>query len=105
MSQLIKIKLRSFDQKLLDQSCRNLINTIKLIGVPFSGPIPLRTLLQKFTVNSSPHVNKKARDQLETRTHRRFVQVSNPTKQAVDQLMKVNLPSGVGVEIKLDEAR
>lgn len=103
MSNII-IKLKSFDHKLLDQATRDIVVTVKRTGAEIRGPVPLPRSIRKFTVNRSPHVNKKSREQFEIRTQKRLITISYPTPQTVDALMKVDLPAGVDVEIKLIEA-
>ena len=100
-SQNIRIRLRAFDSKLLDNSTGDIINTAKRTGAKVKGPIPLPTRLEKFTVNKSPHVDKKSRDQLEIRTHNRLIDIIDPTHQTVDALMKLDLSAGVEVDIKI----
>lgn len=100
-NQKIRIRLKSFDHKLLDHASRDIVSTIKRTGADVSGPIPLPRNIQRFTVNRSPHVNKKSREQFEIRTQRRVIIISFPTPQTVDALMKVDLPAGVEAEIKL----
>lgn len=100
-SQNIRIRLKAFDHRLLDQSTREIVNTAKRTGAEVKGPIPLPTRIEKFTVNRSPHVNKKSREQFEIRTHKRVLDIVDPTPQTVDALMKLDLSAGVDVEIKL----
>ena len=100
-SQNIRIRLKAFDHRLLDQSTREIVNTAKRTGAEVKGPIPLPTRIEKFTVNRSPHVDKKSREQFEIRTHKRVLDIVNPTPQTVDALMKLDLSAGVDVEIKL----
>ena len=100
-SQNIRIRLRAFDNKLLDNSTGEIINTAKRTGAKVKGPIPLPTRFEKFTVNKSPHIDKKSRDQFEIRTHKRLLDIVEPTPQTVDALMKLDLASGVDVEIKI----
>ena len=100
-SQNIRIRLRAFDNTLLDNSTLEIINTAKRTGAKVKGPIPLPTRFEKFTVNKSPHVDKKSRDQFEIRTHNRLIDIIDPTPQTVDALMKLDLAAGVDVEIKL----
>ena len=100
-SQNIRIRLRAFDSKLLDNSTGDIINTAKRTGAKVKGPIPLPTRLEKFTVNKSPHVDKKSREQFELRTHIRMMDIIEPTPQTVDALMKLDLASGVNVDIKI----
>ena len=100
-SQDIRIRLRAYDNKLLDTSAADIINTAKRTGAKVRGPIPLPTKMEKFTVNKSPHVDKKSRDQLEIRTHNRLLDIIDPTPQTVDALMKLDLSAGVEVDIKI----
>ena len=100
-SQDIRIRLRAYDNKLLDVSAADIINTAKRTGAKVRGPIPLPTRMEKFTVNKSPHVDKKSRDQLEIRTHNRLLDIIDPTPQTVDALMKLDLSAGVEVDIKI----
>ncbi len=99
--QRIRIKLKAFDHRLLDQSASEIVDTVKRMGASVSGPIPLPTRIERFTVLRSPHVDKKSREQFEIRTHRRLLDILEPTTKTVDALMKLELPAGVGVEIKL----
>ena len=100
-SQNIRIRLRAFDNTLLDNSTLEIINTSKRTGAKVKGPIPLPTRFEKFTVNKSPHVDKKSRDQFEIRTHIRLIDIIDPTPQTVDALMKLDLSAGVEVDIKI----
>ena len=100
-NQNIRIRLKAFDHRLLDQSTREIVNTAKRTGAEVKGPIPLPTRIEKFTVNRSPHVDKKSREQFEIRTHKRVLDIVNPTPQTVDALMKLDFSAGVDVEIKL----
>ena len=100
-SQDIRIRLRAYDNKLLDTSATDIINTAKRTGAKVRGPIPLPTKKEKFTVNKSPHVYKKSRDQFEIRTHNRLLDIIDPTPQTVDALMKLDLSAGVEVDIKI----
>ena len=97
----IRIRLRAFDSKLLDLSATDIINTAKRTGAKVRGPIPLPTRKERFTVNRSPFIDKKSRDQLEIRTHKRLLDIIDPTPQTVDALMKLDLSAGVEVEIKI----
>ncbi len=97
----IRIRLKAFDHRILDVSTREIVNTAKRTGAEVRGPIPLPTRIEKFTVNRSPHVNKKSREQFEIRTHKRLLDIIDPTPQTVDALMKLDLAAGVDVEIKL----
>ena len=100
-NQNIRIRLKAFDHRLLDQSTREIVNTAKRTGAQVKGPIPLPTRIEKYTVNRSPHVDKKSREQFEIRTHKRVLDIIDPTPQTVDALMKLDLSAGVNVEIKL----
>ena len=100
-SQSIRIRLKAFDYRILDNSTREIVNTAKRTGATIRGPVPLPTRIEKFTVNRSPHVDKKSREQFEMRTHRRLLDIVDPTPQTVDALMKLDLAAGVDVEIKL----
>ena len=99
--QRIRIRLKAFDHRMLDQSAVEIVETAKRTGARVAGPIPLPTLIEKFTVNRSPHVDKKSMEQFEIRTHKRMLDILEPTQQTVDQLMKLDLSAGVDVEIKL----
>ena len=100
-SQNIRIRLKAFDHRLLDQSTSEIVSTAKRTGAQVRGPIPLPTRIEKFTVNRSPHVDKTSREQFEIRTHKRLLDIIDPTSQTVDALMKLDLAAGVDVEIKL----
>jgi small subunit ribosomal protein S10 len=100
-NQKIRIRLKAYDHKLLDQSAREIVQTAKDTGAGVAGPIPLPTVINKYCVLRSPHVNKKSREQFEIRTHKRLLAILDPTQQTVDALMKLDLPAGVDVEIKL----
>ena len=100
-SQNIRIRLRAYDSKLLDTSTNDIINTANRTGAKVKGPIPLPTRIEKFTVNKSPHIDKKSRDQFEIRTHNRLLDILDPTPQTVDALMKLDLSAGVEVDIKI----
>ncbi len=101
-SQRIRIRLKSFDHKLVDRSCAEIVDTAKRTGAHVKGPIPLPTKKERFTVLISPHVNKDARDQYELRTHKRLMDIMDPTDKTVDALMKLDLAAGVDVQIKLN---
>ena len=101
MKDNIRIRLRAFDHRLLDQSTREIVDTAKRTGASVAGPIPLPTRTNKYTVNRSPHVDKKSRDQFEIRTHKRLLDILNPTQNTVDTLLRLDLPAGVDVEIKV----
>ena len=100
-NQNIRIRLKAFDHRVLDQSTGEIVNTAKRTGAEVRGPIPLPTRIQKFTVLRSPHIDKKSREQFEIRTHKRLLDIIDPTPQTVDALMKLDLAAGVDVEIKL----
>ena len=97
----IRIRLKAYDHKLLDQSSVDIVDTARKTGARIVGPVPLPTRINKFTVLRSPHVNKKSREQFEIRTHKRMMDIIEPTQQTVDALMKLDLSPGVDVEIKL----
>ena len=99
--QQIRIRLKAFDHRMLDQSAREIVSTAKRTGAQVRGPVPLPTRIQRFDVLRSPHVNKTSRDQFEIRTHLRLMDIIDPTDKTVDALMKLDLPAGVDVEIKL----
>ena len=100
-SQNIRIRLKAFDHRVLDQSTLEIVNTAKRTGAEVRGPIPLPTRIEKYTVLRSPHVNKKSREQFEIRTHKRVLDIVDPTPQTVDALMKLDLAAGVEVQISL----
>jgi len=100
-SQNIRVRLRAYDHRILDQSTKEIVNTAKRTGAQVRGPIPLPTRIEKFTVLRSPHVDKKSREQFEMRTHKRLLDIIDPTPQTIDALMKLDLAAGVDVEIKL----
>ena len=100
-SQKIRIRLRAFDHRVLDASTRELVNTAKRTGAEVRGPIPLPTRIERFTVNRSPHIDKKSREQFEMRTHKRLLDIVDPTPRTVDALMKLDIAAGVDVDIKL----
>ncbi|HZK42977.1 MAG TPA: 30S ribosomal protein S10 [Syntrophomonadaceae bacterium] len=99
--QKVRIRLKAFDHKLLDQSSQKIVDTVKKNGSSVSGPIPLPTEKNIFTVLKSPHVNKDAREQFEMRTHKRLIDILDPNSKTIDALMHLDLPSGVDIEIKL----
>lgn len=99
--QRIRIRLKAFDHRLIDQSALEIVETAKRTGAQIRGPIPLPTRKERWTVLTSPHVNKDARDQYELRTHKRLLDIVDPTDKTVDALMKLDLAAGVDVEIKL----
>lgn len=96
----IRVKLRGFDVALIEQSSKAIVDTVIKAGAKVSGPIPLPTRINKYTVLRSPHVNKKAREQFEMRTHKRLIDILDPTQKVVEALMKLELPAGVDVEIR-----
>ncbi len=101
MGQKIRLKLKSFEAGLLDSSVRDIIETIKKTGAKVKGPIPLPTRISRYTVLRSPHINKKSREQFEIRTHKRLIDIVDASQQTVDALMKIDLPAGVDIEVKL----
>ncbi|MEY3645635.1 SSU ribosomal protein S10P [Pseudarcicella hirudinis] len=101
MNQKIRIKLKSFDHTLVDKSAEKIVKAVKATGAVVSGPIPLPTKIEKFTVLRSPHVNKKAREQFQLCTYKRLIDIFSSSAKTVDALMKLELPSGVDVEIKV----
>ena len=100
-SQKIRIRLKAFDYRLIDQSAIEIVETAKRTGALVKGPVPLPTRKERFDLLRSPHVNKKSREQLEIRTHLRLMDIMEPTEKTVDALMKLDLPAGVDIEIKL----
>ena len=101
MNSKIRIRLKAYDHKLLDQSAADILDTARKTGAKIVGPIPLPTKINKYTILKSPHVDKKSREQFEIRTHKRLLDILEPTQQTVDALMKLDLSPGVDVEIKL----
>ena len=101
MAQKIRIRLKAYDHKLLDQSVGEIIETVQRTGAKVAGPIPLPTRLNKYTVLRSPHVNKKSAEQFEIRTHKRLLDIMDPTARTVDELKKLNLPAGVDITIRI----
>jgi small subunit ribosomal protein S10 len=99
--QKIRVSLKSYDYKLLDKSVGEIVDTVKRTGATVAGPVPLPTKISKFCVLRSPHVDKKSREQFEIRTHKRLIDILEPTQQTVDALMKLDLAAGIDVEIKL----
>ncbi|GAB3269152.1 30S ribosomal protein S10 [Chitinimonas sp. PSY-7] len=100
-NQKIRIRLKAYDYALIDRSAQEIVDTAKRTGAVVKGPVPLPTKIERFDVLRSPHVNKTSRDQLEIRTHLRLMDIVDPTDKTVDALMKLDLPAGVDVEIKL----
>lgn len=101
MNQKIRIRLKAFDHKTLDQSAERIVDTAKRTGASVNGPIPLPTEKSIYTILRSPHVNKDSREQFEMRTHKRLIDILEPTPKTVDALMRLDLPAGVDIEIKL----
>jgi len=101
-NQKIRIRLKAFDHRLLDKSVKEIVETARRTGATIKGPIPLPTRINRFTVLRSPHVDKKSREQFEIRTHKRLMDIMEPSQNTVDALMKLDLPAGVDVEIKLE---
>lgn len=97
----VRIRLRAFDHRVIEQSAEKIVDTAKRTGAIVKGPVPLPTRMKRFDILRSPHVNKTSRDQLEIRTHQRLMDIVDPTDKTVDALMKLDLPAGVDVEIKL----
>jgi small subunit ribosomal protein S10 len=100
-SSKIRIRLKAFDHKLLDQSATEIVDTARRTGARIAGPVPLPTHIEKYTVLRSPHVDKKSREQFEIRTHKRLLDILDPTQQTVDALMRLDLSAGVEVEIRM----
>ena len=100
-TQKIRIKLQAYEHRILDQSVAEILNTAKRTGSLVAGPIPLPTRIERISVNRSPHVNKKSMEQFEVRTHKRLMDIINPTSKTVDELRKLNLPAGVDISIKI----
>jgi small subunit ribosomal protein S10 len=101
-TQKIRIRLKGYDSRLVDQSSKEIVDTAKRTGALVAGPVPLPTKIERYTVLRSPHVDKKSREQFEIRTHKRLLDILEPTQQTVDALMKLDLASGVEVEIKME---
>jgi len=99
-SQKIRIRLKAYDHKALDQSAAKIVDTAKRTGAQVSGPVPLPTEKNIYTILRSPHVNKDSREQFEMRTHKRLIDINNPSKETVETLTRLDLPSGVDIEIK-----
>ena len=99
--QRIRIRLKAYDHKLIDQSVRDIIDTVRTTGARIVGPVPIPTKISRYTVLRGPHIDKKSREQFEIRTHKRLLDIIDPTPQTVDALMKLDLAAGVDVEIKL----
>jgi small subunit ribosomal protein S10 len=101
MNQKIRIKLRSYDHNLVDKSTEKIVKTVRASGAVVTGPIPLPTEKEIFTVLRSPHVNKKSREQFQIRTHKRLIEIYTPSQKAIEALSKLELPSGVDIQVKL----
>lgn len=101
VKQKIRIKLKAFDHRVLDQSARQIVETAEQTGAQVAGPIPLPTHIKKFCVIRSPHIDKDSREQFEIRTHKRIIDILDPTAKTIDSLTRLNLPAGVDIEIKL----
>jgi small subunit ribosomal protein S10 len=99
--QRIRIRLKGFDYRILDTSVAEIVETAKRSGAKVSGPIPLPTRIERYTVNRSPHADKKSMEQFEIRTHKRLLDIIDPTAKTVDELKKLNLPAGVDIQIKI----
>lgn len=100
-TQKIRIRLQAYEHRILDQSVSEILNTARRTGSLVAGPIPLPTRIERLSVNRSPHVNKKSMEQFEVRTHKRLMDIINPTSKTVDELKKLNLPAGVDISIKI----
>lgn len=100
INETIRIRLKAYDHRILDQSTKQIVDTAKRTGAVIAGPIPLPTRIRKYTVLRSPHIDKKSREQFEMRSHKRLLDILEPTPQTVEALMKLDLPAGVDVEIK-----
>ena len=105
MSERIRIRLKAYDHRVLDQSVREIVDAVKRTGGRVAGPVPLPTRIERYTVNRSPHIDKKSREQFEIRTHKRLLDILEPTQQTIDSLGKLDLPAGVDVEVKLHSRR
>ncbi len=103
-SQTIRIRLKAYDHMILDHSTSEIVNTAKRTGAQVRGPVPMPRRTNRFTVNRSPHIDKKSREQFEIRTHKRLIDIIDPTPQTIDALGKLDLPAGVDVQIKLGDA-
>ena len=102
-AQTIRIRLKAFDHRVLDGATGEIVNTAKRTGAQVCGPVPLPTRIERYSVNRSPHVNKKSMEQFEIRTHKRLIDIQDPTPQTIDALMKLDLAAGVDVEIKIGQ--
>ena len=104
-AQTIRIRLRAFDHRILDTATEEIVNTAKRTGAQVRGPVPLPTRTERFTVLRSPHVDKKSQEHFEMRTHKRLIDIVDPTPQTIDALMKLDLAAGVDVEIKIGQSQ
>ena len=100
-NQKVRIRLQAYEHRILDQSVAEILNTVKRTGSQVVGPVPLPTRIERFTVNRSPHVNKKSMEQFEIRTHKRVLDIIDPTNKTVDELKKLSLPAGVDISVKI----
>ena len=100
MNEKIRIRLKAYDHRLLDQSVREIVDTVRRTGGRVAGPIPLPTHIERFTVNRSPHVDKKSREQFEIRTHKRLIDITEPTSKTVNAISNVTMPAGVHITVK-----
>ena len=100
-NQKVRIRLQAYEHRILDQSVAEILNTVKRTGSQVVGPVPLPTRIERFTVNRSPHVDKKSMEQFEIRTHKRVLDISDPTNKTVDELKKLSLPAGVDISVKI----
>lgn len=100
-TQRIRIRLKAYDHRVIDQSAHDIVETVKRTGARVSGPIPLPTRVERFTVHRSPHVDKKSMESFEQRTHKRLIDIIDPTAKTVDELKQLNLPAGVDITIKI----
>ena len=102
-NQKVRIRLQAYEHRILDQSVAEILNTVKRTGSQVVGPVPLPTRIERFTVNRSPHVDKKSMEQFEIRTHKRVLDIIDPTNRTVDELKKLSLPAGVDIKVKISE--
>ena len=102
-NQKVRIRLQAYEHRILDQSVTEILNTVKRTGSRVVGPVPLPTRIERFTVNRSPHVDKKSMEQFEIRTHKRVLDIIDPTNRTVDELKKLSLPAGVDIKVKISE--
>ncbi|MFQ5957073.1 MAG: 30S ribosomal protein S10 [Candidatus Brocadiales bacterium] len=101
IDQKIRIRMEAYDQRVLDQAAADIVETAKITGAKVSGPVPLPTRIERYTVLRSPHVDKKSREQFEIRTHKRLIDISEPTAKTVDALNRLNMPAGIEIRIKV----